>query len=327
VYGVPGFESGDEPEEHAFERMTEDEAIGVAIDGWGISPNSAERLDTERDDTFRIRASRGDVVLKVAHPADDFSVIAPQLRALQHAARADPTLPLQRLVGTSFDSPFYLLPNARVSWMFEWMPGTLLRDASSGPDQLEALGTMLGRLSTALRSFTFDLPQRLSAWDLKNTERLRTLLALYPSEPVADALDRFTRRVVPRLGTLPMQTIHNDFNPGNVLVDPNTREFVVGILDFGDVVHSLRVADLAVALSYQLSPLRHSLQSAGAMAIAFDRAVHLTDDELDVLPDLIAARFAQRILINQWIERDGLGHGSMHDANLAALTALLDLEA
>jgi Ser/Thr protein kinase RdoA (MazF antagonist) len=63
------------------------------------------------------------------------------------------------------------------------------------------------------------------------------------------------------------------------------------------------------------------------MVAAFDRQVRLTDAERDVLPDLIAARFAQRILINQWLDRRDPGHDSLHDANLSALTALLDLEA
>lgn len=325
MYGVPGFETHD-VEELAFERISEDQAVRIAFVGFDLEAYSAERLDTERDDSFHLVTARGDRVLKIAHPADDSSVIGPQLRALQHARRADRTLPLQRLVRTAFGGPLHLLEDGRVSWMFEWMPGTLLRDAVVGEAQLEALGAMLGRLSRALRTFATEEVPRRSAWDLQNVPRLATLLGLVPNAASAEALARFDARVTPRLGELPTQFIHNDFNPGNVLVDPEREEFVVGILDFGDVVDSLRVADLAVALAYQISPLRHSFDQLNPMIAAFDRAVRLAPAEREVLPTLVACRFAQRILINQWIERDGLGHGAMHEANLSALTALLDLE-
>jgi hypothetical protein len=46
-----------------------------------------------------------------------------------------------------------------------------------------------------------------------------------------------------------------------------------------------------------------------------------------VLPDLVIARFAQRILINQWLAKNGSERDSQHDANVSALDALLDLEA
>ena len=327
MYGVPGFETTDDVEEVAFERITEDQAILIASDGFNVEAFDAIRLDTERDDSFRLTTAHGDRVLKVAHPADDTSVIGPQLRALQHASKADRRLPLQRIVRTAFGGPLHLLQNGRVSWMFEWMPGTLLRDASEGRPQFDALGTALGRLSRALRTFELDELPRVSAWDLQTVPRLTTLLGVFPSDSVAEALRRFDDRVEPHLSALPTQVIHNDFNAGNVLVDPDAEEFVVGILDFGDVVYSLRIADLAIALAYQISPMRHSLRDLDPMIAAFDRQVRLMPVEREVLPDLITARFAQRILINQWLAQNGSERDSQHDANVSALDALLDLEA
>jgi hydroxylysine kinase len=327
VYGVPGFETGETHESHAFDRIDEREAISIARSGFEVQSHSAVRLETERDDSFRLTTGQGDRVLKVAHPADDAAVIATPLRALQHAAKADPGLPLQRLVRTTTGEPLHLLPDGRVCWMFEWMPGTLLRDAAADPSQFELLGTVLGRLSRALRGFVPEFVPRLSAWDLQTVPRLAALLALFPDDSVAEAIRRFTVRVEPRLPELPTQVIHNDFNPGNVLVDPGGPEFVVGILDFGDVVHSLRVADLAIALCYQLAPLHHGYPDVEPMIAAFDRQVRLTSAERDVLPDLVAARFAQRILINAWLAHNGSERDNSHDANVSALTTLLDLEA
>ena len=55
------------------------------------------------------------------------------------------------------------------------------------------------------------------------------------------------------------------------------------------------------------------------MIEAFERAVRLLPVEREVLPDLIAARFAQRILINQWLAQNGSERDSLHDANVSVL--------
>lgn len=329
MHGVPGFESGEDIGDLAFERIDENQAISIASASFDVQASSAIRLDTERDDSFRLTTPHGDRVLKVAHPADDVAAIELPLRALEHATTADPTLPLQRIVRSTSGGPLQLLPSGRVAWMFEWMPGALLLHAAAGPAQLAALGTMLGRLSTSLSDFPAADAHRLSAWDLHTVPRLSALLAVLPNDAVAEAISRYNTRVVPRLEKLPMQVIHNDFNPGNVLVDPERPEVIVGILDFGDMAYSLRAADLAVALCYQLAPLGHGLADLGPMIDAFDRRVRLNDTEVEVLPDLIAARFAQRILVRGWLSRNGQDRasGHQHDANVSALTALLNLEA
>lgn len=327
MYGVPGFETSEDVEELAFDRIDENEAMTIASMGFNVEAFSAVRLDTERDDSFRLTTEHGDRVLKVAHPADEVSMVSLQLRALEFAAKEDRTLPLPRLVRTTYGGPLHILPSGRVSWMYHWMPGTLLRDAAEGADQIDALGTTLGRLSKSLRKFNAEDTLRTSAWDLQTVPRLSRLLAIFPNDAVSEAITRFNTRVEPRLGELPTQVIHGDFNPGNVLVEPDGAEFVVGILDFGDLMYSLRIADLAVALSYQISPLRHTLANVAPMIDAFDRQVHLTDLELDVLPDLVASRFAQRILVNSWLTQNGTERDNQHDANVSALTALLNLEA
>jgi hydroxylysine kinase len=327
VHGIPGFGNGEDAEGLDFEHLGEDDAIAIASERFAIEASSAERLNTERDDSFRLASGRRSVaVLKVAHPADSWTAIDLQLRALKHARRADPSLPLQRIVPPTGGGLAMSLPDGRIARVFEWIPGDLLLEHTTNTRELDALGDALGRLSRALSTFPDTDAHHLSAWDLGAVPRLATLLAALPNDAVAAAVDGFTTRVGPRLDELPRQVIHNDFNPGNVLVDPIDPGYVTGILDFGDVIYSLRVADLAVALSYQLSPLRHKWLDLAPMISAFERYVPLTDTEREVLPDLVAARFAQRILVNGWLERNGQDRAGQHDANVRALTALLNLE-
>jgi hydroxylysine kinase len=326
MHGVPGFESGEGQEDFDFEHLTDDEALEISDIWFDVAADGAGRLDTERDDSFRLQTAHGDRVLKVAHPADTSTFIDRQLRAMEHARRADRSLPLQRIIRTPGGGLWLELPNGRVARMLDWIPGDLLLDVPTGATELAALGDALGRLTKALSTFVDDGGERASAWDLQTVPRLATLLAAYPSDAVGEAITRYNQRVLPRLGDLPLQVIHNDFNPGNVLVDPRDPRFVVGILDFGDVVRSFRVADLAVALSYQLYPLRHNWMDVSPMIEAFDGHVGLTDAERSVLPDLVDARFAQRILINSWAAQSENDTYDEYDTVVATLAALLNLE-
>jgi Ser/Thr protein kinase RdoA (MazF antagonist) len=326
VYGVPGFETSEDQEEFDFEHLSEDEALEISDVWFNTAADAAERLDTERDDSFRLQTTHGDRVLKVAHPADTSAFIDRQLRAVEHARRADRSLPLQRIFKTPGGGLWLGLPSGRVARMLEWIPGDLLLDVPTGATELAALGDALGRLTKALSTFADDGDERPSAWDLQTVPRLATLLAAFPSDTVGEAIGRYNEHVLPRIVELPLQVIHNDFNPGNVLVDANDPRFVVGILDFGDVVQSFRVADLAVALSYQLYPLRHNWMDVAPMIEAFDGHVRLTEAERSVLPDLVAARFAQRILINSWTAQSENESYDEYDTVVATLAALLNLE-
>jgi Ser/Thr protein kinase RdoA (MazF antagonist) len=52
---------------------------------------------------------------------------------------------------------------------------------------------------------------------------------------------------------LPSQPVHNDLNPHNVVVDPETHAVVAGIIDFGDLTCTARVNDLAITAAYQVA--------------------------------------------------------------------------
>lgn len=327
MYGVPGFESGEIHEDFDFDHLSEDDAIEISEEWFGVTAERADRLHTERDDSFRLQTRHGERVLKVAHPADSAMDIARQLRAAEHVAKGDPSVPVQRIVTIPGGGLWLTLPSGRVARMLHWLPGELLLNVATGPVELAALGDVFGRVTRALGSFVDDGVAPPSAWNLQTVPRLTTLLADFPNDAVAEAITRFNKRVVPLVDRLPVQFIHNDFNPGNVLVDRADPRFVVGILDFGDAVRSFRVAELAVALSYQLSPFRHNWTDLAPMIEAFMQHVPLNETEVALIPDLVAARFAQRILIKSWAAQRENGIFNDRDTILASLTALLDLEA
>ena len=56
---------------------------------------------------------------------------------------------------------------------------------------------------------------------------------------------RFTDHVLPRLASLRSQVIHNDYHLYNVLVAPDDHARIVGVIDFGDMLHAPLVGEVA----------------------------------------------------------------------------------
>ena len=273
-----------------FDRMSEAEAADLLGTHWGIVAPTVTRLETERDDTFRF----GSRVLKVAHPSDDPAVVDLQLAALAHAGSRDAGLPLQRVV-RAVDGASSVSVGGRVARVYDWMPGTLAKGLVPTHRQLRAMGTMLGRLNLALRGFEHGASGRQLAWDLQQLPALRELAVDKPA--VLTIVDQFETEVLPVLERMPQQVVHNDFHPGNLLVDASTDSYVTGILDFGDVVHTARVADLGVALAYL--PMGSSpSENALPFLDGFESVVPLLPEERAVLPHLVAGRLVQRELLN-----------------------------
>ena len=287
-----------------FEHLTEQNAAALLASVYGIDAASLDRLDTERDDSFRVATATAEYVLKVAHPTDDPLYINLQTAAMAFAAEQS-GLPVQRIL-LSVEGEVEPTVDGRVARLLTWLPGE-----PGGTVNPQELGQTLARLTDALSTFDHPAAHRDFVWDAARLDLARPLLDEFPSDDVArvfelyDALD---------LGALPRQVIHNDFHPGNVLT---TDGVVTGILDFGDVVHTARIVDLAVALCYY--------GFSDELIAGFESSVRLTDAERDALPTLVAARFALRILVNQRLNRSfDLRHNI--DVQAAGLRSLLERE-
>jgi Ser/Thr protein kinase RdoA (MazF antagonist) len=286
-----------------FERMPRAEASRLLAEHYGLDAVELEHLDTERDDSLRVSAGGTHYVLKVAHPADDPAVIEMQTAAMEHVAATDPGIPVARVV-PSLTGASVVRVGGRSARLLTWLPGELARGQEPTPSQLHAAGAMLGRLNLALASFEHPAAHRALAWDLRQLTLLRELA----TDATAHVIDRFERSVAPQLDSLPQQVIHNDFHPANILVDDKDPAYVVGVLDFGDVVFGARVNDLGVALAY-LAPQGDLLTGVAPFIDGFQSVVPLVLEEKAILPDLVSARLVQRIVLSGLLGRVGPATG------------------
>lgn len=282
------------------------EAVGLLAEHWAIDAAQLTRLETERDDTFRVGTADGTLILKIAHPNDPPALIELQSSAMEHARSADPAIPLQHVVRTR-DDALAAEVGGRTARVLTWLDGDLMLDSPSSPALLHDAGRMLGRLNRALAGFEHPAADRALAWDLPHLPDLRS----HATDPLhLEVIDRFAAEVSPVLAELPHQVIHNDGHPGNLLVDPARPDAVAGILDFGDTVRTARVCDLAVALAYLVPDAPRPWPDVDAFTAGFESVVPLSDEERALLPMLIAARTIMRTVIDRATRREpGDPHG------------------
>lgn len=283
------------------------EAVSVAADHYGIQATT-HPLVSERDQNFRLDTPDGKrYTLKFSNDAEQLQVIDFQNRALVHIENHDPSLPLPRVIP---DLQGQLHCSVRrgdkthFARVLSWVDGMVLQDAQVNADLAYRLGRLLARLGLALDGFEHPGSNPPSLWDMKQAAGLRDLL-VYIEEPelrqlATQTLDQFVSNVKPALDILRTQVIHNDMNPGNVLMSKSQPDDISGIIDFGDIVKSPLIIDLAIASSYQLSPGDDPLGGALPMTAGYHAMRPLQLIEMELLTDLIRTRLITSLLINSY---------------------------
>ncbi|WP_082650087.1 phosphotransferase [Bradyrhizobium lablabi] len=287
--------------------IPEVQAQRLAAEHYGLIA-AVHRLDSERDQNFRLRSLSGrEYVLKIANPAEDRAVTNLQTEALLHLAATDPDLPVPRIfparngmteLDIAFDDG-----STRVVRLLSFLSGTPMHAVTGSAALRRDLGRCAARLARGLSDFSHHGANHKLLWDLQHAAEVHHLVDAVPAERrglIEDVLGGFKAYALPVLAQLPSQPVHNDLNPHNVVVDPETCAGVAGIIDFGDLTCTARVNDLAITAAYQVADNDDPLAPACEMIAAYHAVLSLERAELDVLFDLIATRMAMTVVISTW---------------------------
>jgi len=266
-------------------------------------------LGSERDQNFRIKTDTGDqFVVKIANSAEDQATIEMQLKALEHIALVDPGLPVPEVIysrnGLIIEQIQAENGEKHCVRLLTYLPGAHPKDKPTESELLRPMGACLARLTLSLRGFFHPGAQYELLWDLKHTSKLRQYLP-----HVTDAnqrelsryfLDRFDKNVLPQIPKLRAQIVHNDLTPDNILVSEHDPGKIVGIIDFGDITHTLLIIDLATSIASTLRGHADPVETAAEIIVGFHEIIPLEDAELRILYDLIAARLTMLNIIASW---------------------------
>jgi len=270
----------------------------------------ATALTSERDQNFLIQGSDGQrVVLKVANATEERAMLEAQQRAITHlAARLDTT---PRVLSTVNGRALVedLSNGARhFVWAISWLNGVPLSSVRRRSVSLfEDLGRQVGALQRELLDFTHPALLRDFYWDLANARGIiDAKRALVDDQALGRLIDRLVARIdrhtVPRLVSLRKAIIHGDLNDANILVGGGTtmetrNQSVVGIVDFGDMVHSYRIGELAIAMAYAMLDRDDPLDVASSIVRGYAERSALDDDELASVFGLAVLRLCASVCI------------------------------
>ena len=241
--------------------LTIDEALELARRLFGVTA-TGRRFPASAIRTSCCRPPTGDrFVLKIANATDDRALARGAERGARARRAAHRALPARRArASTAPRSPRSRRRRASRHFvrLLTWVAGVPL---GSVPDHAAgaARGSRRARRASSMRALDgFDHPaiHRDFYWDLaqrpadssaswRRSSRTPAMRAL-----VTRVADRIEARDAPRFARLRRAAVHNDPNDYNVLVSPASAATITGILDFGDIVHSYAIADLAIAIAY-----------------------------------------------------------------------------
>ncbi|KQT28439.1 MULTISPECIES: phosphotransferase [unclassified Bradyrhizobium] len=288
--------------------VDEAEATVLVRRVFGISGHS-HLLTSERDRNFHILADDGRAfVLKVTNSAEDSSVSNFQTSALRHIEAVAPGLPVPKVwasVEGLHETVIRIAAGSQhIVRLLTYLPGQPLYRSAPSLAQAENLGSCLASIGLALRDFHHPAAAHDILWDLKGAARLRPYLVHIADDRrralAEEGLSRFESTILPALPGYRAQVVHNDFNPHNVLVDPSEPARVTGVLDFGDMVETPLINDVAVAASYQVEVDDDPFGRAAGFVGAYHSVYPLQPQEVDVLFDLITLRQVMTVTITEW---------------------------
>ncbi len=278
------------------------DAMALARTLYGLDASAAP-LPSERDQNFLLQATGARFVLKVANASEPRALLEAQNAAMRHVEGRTGSCP--RVIPTAAGQEIGEAGGHYVR-LLSWIPGAPLATLPHRrPALLRDLGRRVGELDLALASFDHPAIHRDFHWDLVHAPAVITRnLPLVREGALAALIERTSAPWMDGTASfagLPRSAVHNDANDHNVLVDdggsPLRTPRITGFVDFGDIVHSVTVADLAIAIAYAILGVRDPLAAAAAVVGGYQAVRTLDEAELQALWPLVKLRLCVSVCI------------------------------
>ncbi len=310
--------------------VTPEDAAVWAAEHYGIE-GQVKELPSYADRNFMMDSAAGRYVLKISHNDTFRQDLELENAIMARLAESDLGVAVARVLRDRGGQRIGELDTAESSYlarMLTFLPGRPL--AESPPKELrqfENLGALVGRLDAALEDFVHPRDGRRHSWDLRHGAAHRDLVRW-----VEDGVDRrlaeraftrFTDLAWPRLPSLRQSVIHNDVNDYNLLLDDPGE--LCGLIDFGDVVRTATVCDLAIACAYAALRQQEPWPVVEAVARGYHAVYRLREEEIELLHPLLLGRLAISVVMSFKEQRQEPDNKYLTVTQRPALTALAKL--
>lgn len=299
-------------------RFSEADALTIARELYRLD-GLIRPLPSERDQNFLLTTETGQFVLKIANAAEQETVLDWQHQAitylLQKVATTDQTVQLPQPGVTTNGEAIATWQRADGTPHFvrllTYLPGDPLATINPQPPALlYEVGHFLGWLDKMLLDFDHPAKDRHLKWDLQHAERvIKQHQAEVPParQPLIDhfltQVDQQASHLWPKLRC---SIIHNDANDYNLLVtrppassDPLTATPTLsGLIDFGDVMYSYTIGELAIAATYIMLNKADPLAAVAPLIRGYHHSYPLTEPEWAALYHLICLRLCLSVTMS-----------------------------
>ena len=176
--------------------------------------------------------------------------------------------------------------------MLSFLNGEMLGSIKNTKEVFQSFGIFLAKMNKKLQSYNnATIKSRIWNWDLQHFHLNKKYI-----DDIAKAKDRslvkyffyqFEENVNPVIPSLRKSIIHSDANEWNVLIRNGE---VSSIIDFGDLVYSPLINEIATAITYASYDKENPLVWASIILESYNKELPILESEIKILYYLIGAK-------------------------------------
>lgn len=267
-------------------------------------------LSSERDQNFLISTPKGKkYVLKIANGKETLENIELQNKIIKLIkSKKDFNHPnlvkskTKEIIEYSKDNKKHFVR------LVTYIEGITFADYKPKTDDfLYQYGKFLGNLTKSMikfNEFSESFRQKEFHWDSKYADSVLSKYKHYIKEPTKLATINYFQNLFKNnseiINNLPQSIIHNDANDYNVIVSYNKDNVSFGIIDFGDMVYSHTLINLAVGIAYAILDNPDPIATISQIVKGYNDVLPLQEQDLQVLFTLVAIRLTVSVCISAY---------------------------
>ena len=254
-----------------------------------------KKLVSYEDQNFLLSTKSGNrYVLKLSAPISTIAFIKAQNEALAFLAKQNSNL-YPTLIPTKAGTTFFPISNNKTvahGRLLTYLEGVFLAEVKPTTTLFFNLGRALAQLDKSLLPLQNPvLAARQTVWDAPYFSRIAPYLEYIQGPSRRQLVDyfllQFQKKVENKLPHLRKSTIHGDANDWNILVQ---NEQIAGFIDFGDIVYTQTINELAIAIAYAVTNTHKPVVLAAEIVRGYHTVFPLQAKEIELLYYLIAVR-------------------------------------
>lgn len=286
-------------------RFTEKQVEQLVKNYYGLEI-TVKNLSGEYDFNYLLKATDGNkYILKISTKADEYHFLDAQVKIADHLSQTSIADQFSRYLKNKKGDELTLHEEAGKKYylrLLTFLEGEFWINLEERADSLHYdLGSFLGQMDKALTGFSHPAMHRYYLWDItRAADANKKLHCIKDHERRRIAgyfLLQFETEVLPHLSSLRHAYIHQDANDTNVLV---VADRISGLIDFGDMLYTALINNLAVACTYAMMNNDNPLYAAALVVKGYHAVYALTEQEVDLLYYLIAARLCISVTQSAW---------------------------